>query len=199
MLESMITNPRPTRAECADVANAVLDGTDCVMLSGETANGEYPGNAVRMMASTCVEAESIISYDNTDALIREKVLAAYGHMSAAESIASSAAKTAWDVKAKLIIVLTETGNTARLISKYRPNVPVFVVTTAPFAARQSNGYLKNCTSKVVPAGNGVETNIAEAIIDAKNKALVVPGDLIVVIFGSKEQPGATNMVRVMTV
>jgi len=194
MLESMITSPRPTRAECADVANAVLDGTDCVMLSGETANGEYPGSAVRMMASTCVEAESVFA----DSTIRDQVLAAFGQMSAAESIASSAAKTAFDVKAKLIVVLTETGNTARLIAKYRPNVPVYVVTTAPFAARQSNGYLKNCTSKIVPPGHGVEANIAEAILDGKNKGWLVTGNLVVAVFGSKEQPGATNMVRVIT-
>lgn len=194
MLESMITSPRPTRAECADVANAVLDGTDCVMLSGETANGEYPGSAVRMMASTCVEAESVFS----DSTIREKVLSAFGHMSAAESIASSAAKTAFDVKAKLIVVLTETGNTARLIAKYRPSVPVYVVTTAPFAARQCNGYLKNCTSKVVEPAHGVEANISEAIADAKNNGWLVTGDLVVAVFGSKEQPGATNMVRVIT-
>ena len=74
MLESMITNPRPTRAECADVANAVLDGTDCVMLSGETANGDYNVSAVEMMASICLEAESMVDYDSQYRNIRQAVL-----------------------------------------------------------------------------------------------------------------------------
>ena len=74
MLESMITNPRPTRAECADVANAVLDGTDCVMLSGETANGEFPSDAITYMGNTCIEAESIVNYNAQYSAIREAVL-----------------------------------------------------------------------------------------------------------------------------
>jgi pyruvate kinase len=109
MLESMVNNPRPTRAECADVANAVLDGSDCVMLSGETANGEYPFDAVNMMSKICIEAESIIDFDSQYDDIRHKVLETQSLISPSESIASSAVKTARELHAKLIIVLTETG------------------------------------------------------------------------------------------
>ena len=105
MLESMITSPRPTRAECADVANAVIDGTDAVMLSGETANGEYFESAVKMMASICLEAESMIDYDRQFSKIRHTVLA-IGHISSSESVASSAVKTSWDVGASLIVVVS---------------------------------------------------------------------------------------------
>jgi len=113
MLESMIGNPRPTRAECSDVANAVLDGTDCVMLSGETAGGEHPVAAVNMMARTSVEAESAINFNGLYQAVRNSVMSTYGYMSPTESIASSAVKTAIDVNAKLIIVCTESGNSAR--------------------------------------------------------------------------------------
>lgn len=109
MLESMIANPRPTRAECADIANAVLDGSDCLMLSGETANGDYPMEAVQMMASTCLQAESMIDYDGYYEDIRHAMLSQGAHINASESIASSAVKTARDVDATLIIVLTQTG------------------------------------------------------------------------------------------
>lgn len=200
MLESMISSPRPTRAECADVANAVLDGTDCVMLSGETANGEFPGQAVRMMASTCAEAESIIQYDQQDAFIRSQVLLSRGAMDATESIASSAVKTAWDVKAKLIVVLTETGTSARLIAKFRPSVRILVLTPQAHVARQCTGYVKNCVCWVIPPGvSGNETIIQAGIAEALAKGWIAPGNLVVSVFGSIEKAGATNMVRVITV
>merc|ERR1712194_352457 len=127
MLESMIGNPRPTRAECSDVANAVLDGTDAVMLSGETANGEYPTAAVKIMAETCVEAESAINSNTLYSAIRNSSLQKFGSLSTSESIASSAVKTAIDIGAKAIVVCSESGATAQQIAKFRAGRPVSVL------------------------------------------------------------------------
>jgi len=121
MLESMISAPRPTRAEASDVANAVLDGSDCVMLSGETAGGQYPTEAVSIMAKICVEAESMIDYRKLYADIRYFTPLP---MSTAESVAAAAVSTILDLQIDLCIVLTDTGKIARLVAKYRPKVPI---------------------------------------------------------------------------
>lgn len=124
MLESMTKNPRPTRAEATDVANAVLDGTDCVMLSGETAAGAHPVAAVGVMTRICREAEASIDYH---ALFRAIMKRVPLPMSPLESLASSAVRTAAKVRAGLIVVLTRGGATARLVAKYRPTVPILTV------------------------------------------------------------------------
>ncbi|KIZ06088.1 pyruvate kinase [Monoraphidium neglectum] len=124
MLESMIKNPRPTRAEATDVANAVLDGTDCVMLSGETAAGSFPVEAVKVMTRICREAEASLDYY---AMFKNILKQAPLPMSPLESLASSAVRTAHKVHASLIVVLTRGGSTARLVAKYRPLVPVLTV------------------------------------------------------------------------
>ncbi|GMI84615.1 hypothetical protein like AT5G56350 [Hibiscus trionum] len=121
MLESMIKSPRPTRAEATDVCNAVLDGTDCVMLSGETAAGSYPDLAVQTMARICMEAENFINYGD---LFKRIMETAPMPMSPLESLASSAVSTASCIKASLILVLTRGGTTAKLVAKYRPRVPI---------------------------------------------------------------------------
>lgn len=124
MLESMIKSPRPTRAEATDVANAVLDGTDAVMLSGESAAGAYPYLAVKTMAGICLEAEWSLDYN---ALFKEIMRSAPLPMSPLESLASSAVRTAQKVNASLIVVLTRGGSTAKLVAKYRPSVPIVTV------------------------------------------------------------------------
>ena len=124
MLESMVKNPRPTRAEATDVANAVLDGTDCVMLSGETAAGSFPVQAVQVMGRICREAEMSLDYYS---LFKGIMKQAHMPMAPLESLASSAVRTAHKVDAQLIIVLTRGGSTARLVAKYRPSVPVLAV------------------------------------------------------------------------
>lgn len=117
MLESMCVNPSPTRAEASDVANAVLDGTDCVMLSGETARGRYPVETVKMMADICREAEASINYKTASQALRDELRVS--SVSVVEAIASSSVRATFELKAAVIIVLTETGTTARLVAKYR--------------------------------------------------------------------------------
>jgi len=200
MLESMIQNPRPTRAECTDVANAVLDGTDCVMLSGETANGSFPEAAVKVMGMTCCEAESILDYDQLFLSVRSRTLAANGTVATAEAVCSSAVKTAFEVGAKMLVVLTETGTTARYISKYRPQMPILVLTGMAEVARQTNGYMRGVHSVAVGSMIGTDSILVRAADIGKEKGWVKSGDIIVAIHGLTEaEAGGTNLLKVLTV
>lgn len=200
MLESMITNPRPTRAECADVANAVLDGTDCVMLSGETANGEFPAGAVEYMAHTCQEAESMMNYDAQYSSIRTAVLEKFGNISRQESVASSAVKTAVDVGAKFILVITESGQTAQLVAKYRPAVPILVLTPDGQTARICDGYMKNTKSVIISSTSGTEAIITAALGDLLAAGSVTSGDSVVCVYGQLEgTSGSITTMRIVTV
>lgn len=203
MLESMITNPRPTRAECADVANAILDGSDVVMLSGETANGEFPVEAVTMMANTCVEAESMVDHDAQFDFIRHKTLqqlasggAAGATISATESIASSAVKTARELGCPLIVVLTESGTTARMVAKYRPSGAVLVVTAEAAVARQTSGYVRNCASVVVTSLEDYDSVVRGALSEGLARGLCKAGDAVVVVQGNLDSTASTtNLMR----
>ncbi len=200
MLESMITNARPTRAECSDVANAVLDGTDCVMLSGETANGSHPIAALSFMSRTCVEAESIINHGQLFAAIRESTLAEHGKMSVTEAIASSAVKTAMDMDAKAIIVCSETGNTARLVAKYRPSMRMLVLTGTDAVARQTVGLVRNSSAMVMGSMMGTDSIVHRAEDIMKERGWVKTGDCVVAVHGQIEgRPGSTSLCRVLTV
>merc|ERR1712232_763482 len=126
----------PTRAEASDVANAVLDGTDCVMLSGETAAGAFPLNAVTIMRRICEEAEAVIEYDSLYLNLRINTLGKDNTMPAVESICSSAVKATIDSGCNLIVALTETGHTAKAIAKYRPRAPVLAVSASETTVRQ---------------------------------------------------------------
>mmetsp|Transcript_6199 Transcript_6199/g.10318 ORF Transcript_6199/g.10318 Transcript_6199/m.10318 type:complete len:502 (-) Transcript_6199:1062-2567(-) len=194
MLESMITSPRPTRAECADVANAILDGSDVVMLSGETANGEFPADAVNMMANTCVEAETLIDYDAQFDFIRHKTLETAKSISATESLASSAVKTARELGCGLIIVLTQTGTTARLVSKYRPTAPILAVTADAQVATQVQGYVKSTTAEVVASLDDFGSVVQAAIKGAVSRGLCKSGDCVVAVQGNNDSAiASTNM------
>ena len=120
-------------------------------------------------------------------------------MSPSESVASSAVKTAFDVKAKFIVVLTETGNTARLIAKYRPSMPIVTITTNPEVARQCNGYMNSCHSEVVYSMAGTDQLLLDAIKAGIAKGWCKAGDAIVCVHGSAEgTAGSTNLMRVYT-
>lgn len=196
MLESMIVNPRPTRAECSDVANAVLDGTDCVMLSGETANGEHSEAAVTIMARTCCEAESAVNFDNLYQAVRNSSLSKFGQLSTSESIASSAVKTAIDVKAKAIIVCSESGATARQIAKFRPGMKVTVLTTEGHVARQCFGVLKGCAVKTMKSIEDTDAIITETISGFRDSGVASAGDPVVIVHGQTAQTGSTNTMKI---
>jgi pyruvate kinase len=135
MLESMCKAPRPTRAEAGDVANAVLDGTDCVMLSGETAGGEFPLEAVTIMRRIVEEAEAALDYHAGYLNIRESVRGHFGTVSTGENMAATAVKSSLDSGAPAIFVATRSGVTARLIAKYRPMATIICVTDDEYVAR----------------------------------------------------------------
>ena len=196
MLESMIVNPRPTRAECSDVANAVLDGTDCVMLSGETAGGEHPAAAVTIMAATCVEAESAVSTMSHYQAILNSTLKQYGRLSTSESIASSAVKTCIDVNAKALIVCSESGLTATQVAKFRPGRPITILTTSGAVARQCYGVLNGCDAKVLPSLDHTDQIVEETITGFLKEGVAQKGDSIVVVYGTSARVGATNVMRI---
>ena len=155
----MINAPRPTRAEASDVANAVLDGTDAVMLSGESANGSYPIQAVTIMSKCCAEAERCIDYKRTYNDIKEYTPAG---VPTSEALAASAVSTILDLNVDLIIVLTDTGALARLVSKYRPSVPVLACSVSGSVIRQLN-CARGVIGFKIPSYQGTDNLIGMAI------------------------------------
>mmetsp|Transcript_26039 Transcript_26039/g.77583 ORF Transcript_26039/g.77583 Transcript_26039/m.77583 type:complete len:510 (-) Transcript_26039:404-1933(-) len=198
MLESMVSAPRPTRAEASDVANAVLDGTDCVMLSGETAAGEFPENAVTIMRRVCEEAEEFIDYKSLFAQSQANVEAA-GKISSVEAVCQSAVKAAMGCEAKLIMALTETGHTALQIAKYRPQAPIMAITASESTVRQLL-----CCRGVVPVQTasfvGTDQVITKGITKAKEDGLVKSGDIVVAVHGTREEcAGHSNLMKMVVV
>jgi pyruvate kinase len=192
MLESMIENPRPTRAEASDVANAIFDGSDSVMLSAETASGRYPREAVAMMARIVVEAESNMK-EFTQRRRRE-----HEGLSIAETICESIAHAAEDLPMGAIAVFTETGNTARMISKYRPEAPIFAFTPNLTVAQRTNMYWgvhpMDCQAKLTS-----DTMVDVAEHDLLSRGVLKPGDVLGVVAGTRQASGSTNFMRLHTV
>ncbi len=191
MLESMITNPRPTRAEITDVANAIYDGTSAIMLSGETAAGQYPVEVVRTMDLIAATTEKNIDYKHEFDIRKES-----DNTSIAEGIAHATVTTAHDLNAKAIITVTKRGRTARLISKYRPAFPIVGCTTDETNQRQMS-MSWGVTPIVIDEETNTDVLFAKAVAAAKAHGIVEDGDLVVITAGVPLGiSGMTNMMKV---
>lgn len=193
MLESMTSNPRPTRAEVADVANAILDGTDAIMLSGETAGGDYPVEAVQTMNRIALRIEKSLKYKS---LFEERGIM---RRATTEAIAHATVQVGYEINAKAIITPTESGYTTRMVSKYRPKAVIAAMTYDANVARHLNlhwGVFPMLTKKRWKN----TTEILETAADiAKGYGLVKPGDIAVITSGIKNVAGKTSTMRVYTI
>jgi len=168
------------------------------MLSGETAGGEHPTAAVKIMAATCCEAESALNWNGLYQAVRNSTLTTYGSLSTTASIASSAVKTAIDIDAKAIIVLSETGATAQQIAKFRSGRYVTVLTTSEQVARQCYGVLRGCRALVMPSFANTDDLIMKTVDHIREKGVAKAGDAIVVVHGTHtNKPGGTNIMRIL--
>ena len=192
MLESMTEKPRATRSEVSDVFNAVIDGTDATMLSGESANGKYPVEAVRAMATINKNAQALLNeYGRLDS-------SSFARTSKTEVVASAVKDATTSMDIKLVVALTESGNTARLISKYRPDADILAVTFDEITQKSlmiNWGVIPVVTEK--PASTDDMFEVAEKA--ALESGLVQSGDNIVIVAGVPVGSGGTNTMRIRTV
>jgi pyruvate kinase len=193
MLESMIENPRPTRAETSDVANAIFDGTDAVMLSAETASGQYPRESVSIMSRIVIEAEC-----NMGDFVQFRRRREHRGLSVAETICESIAHSAEDLPMGAIAIFTETGNTARMISKYRPKTPIYAFTHAEPVVQRMNLYWGVHPVRCRQA-RSAEQMVTMAEQDLVRRGLLKPGDVLGVVAGTRQASGSTNLMRLHVV
>ena len=189
MLESMIKSPRPTRAEVSDVANAVLDGADAVMLSAETAVGHDPVAAVATMARIVEEAERSVA-----ARVRPQL---DGEVS--PGIAAAALEAARSVGAKVVVAYTESGYTARVVAAFRPPMPILALTPSETVARQL-ALLWGVEAQRVPRVRSTDAVMSRARTEVRRRGLAAPGDRMAIVAGVPlNEPGNTNVLTVQPV
>jgi pyruvate kinase len=214
MLESMIENPRPTRAEASDVANAIFDGTDAVMLSGETAKGKYPVEAVAMMARIVVEAEAHLYLTQAPGpgssqlpallqtvftkLASQAAIHQFHELSIAETVCESVAHAADDLDMRAIMVFTQTGTTARLISKYRPRCPIYAFTTDPHVCNRMK-LLWGVEPFVRAHTSDPAVMIRDAEAELIRRGCLLAGDVVGVVTGTRMEAGFTNLMLLRTI
>lgn len=190
MLDSMMRNPRPTRAEVTDVANAILDGTDAIMLSGETAQGKYPVEAFETMARIAEKIEAYVNYrDNNEKNIDYNI-------SVTNAISHATCTTARDIGASAIITCTKSGYTARMVSRYRPSSPIIAVTPDESVARKLSivwGVYPLISEEVNTTDEMIDVSVQTAL----NTGLIRNGDVVVISAGIPvAMTGTTNMLKV---
>jgi pyruvate kinase len=193
MLESMVRTPRPTRAETSDVANAILDGSDAVMLSAETASGAYPREAVAMMVRVAqdVEADPELGKQVFNTVLEDR---GYRHLP--EAIGQSACHVARSVGASAILAFTQTGSTAALVAKFRPRIPIYAVTPSQAVRRRLALYAGVRSIRVDIKGD-TEAQIRSVEAAALAAGVVKKGDVVVITMGSPvSDPGTTNLLKI---
>ncbi len=195
MLESMIVNPRPTRAEATDVANAIMDGTDAIMLSGETASGKYPVEAVTVMATLARRTEAALNYGALIAARNESC----DPITTTDAISHATVQVAYELNAAAVITSTESGYTARMVSKYRPQAVIVAVTPKEKMLRRML-LLWGVQPVFVPQSANTDEMMSNAISGAMASGWIKSGDLVVITAGIPVGiTGTTNMIKVHTV
>lgn len=200
MLDSMIRNPRPTRAEVTDVANAVYDGTDAVMLSGETAMGKYPVEALKMMAQIAEETEKHLDYS----AYRQRSVSAENLRKISNAVCFSSVSTAHDLDAKAIVAPSISGFTAGLLSKYRPGVRIIGMSPSAVAVRQMQ-IMWGVTPFIAKRAESTDILIASSVDLLRQKGILESGDVVVVTAGvvsheRRHEPAQdTNIMRVVNI
>ena len=191
MLDSMIRNPRPTRAEVTDVANAIFDGTDAIMLSGETAAGKYPLESVKTMASIAIRAEQTLDYEE---LLKTKVK--LRQLNITNAISHATCTTAIDLKASAIISATASGYTARMVSSYRPSAPIIAATNSEMVMRQM-GLVWGVYPLLAEKGLSTDDVFEKSVQSALDMDYISSGDLVVITAGVPVGiAGTTNLINV---
>ena len=189
MLESMTHNFRPTRAEVSDVANAVYDGSSCVMLSGETAVGQYPIDVVKTMAKICVDTESNIDYSKAFKDINFTI------KNVADALSHSSVNASIDLNAKAIVVCTKSGTTARMVSRFRPEAPIIA-----FVMDNKVYHKLSISWNVFPHQFDEYYSTEEITIRAMDKTKQLPfikkGDMVIIIAGIARQVNGSNLMRI---
>ncbi|MGB7873880.1 MAG: pyruvate kinase [Anaerolineales bacterium] len=196
MLDSMIRNPRPTRAEASDIANAILDGTDAVMLSGETAIGRFPVASLQTMDRITCQVEE----EQAEIPVRPfRPLEENVNLSIARAIARAARDVTQNIDTAAILAVTASGYTARIVSRYRPNAPIIAITPDERVQRQLMLYW-GVKSLLAPRTDNTDEMIANALRTAQERGLVKKDDLVAITAGTAgSEPGTTNLLRIHVV
>jgi len=204
MLESMVKNRRPTRSEANDVANAVMDGADCVMLSGETAKGDFPDTCVRMMAKICTEAESCLWAERSFEDMIHATTKDHKVTDITTTSTLSAVLASYQCKAAAIVVLTTSGKSARQLTKYKPRCPIITVTRSEQLARQMQLFrgcipLHYSTPQTGDWMQDVDDRIQFGINFGRQSKFISAGSNVVLVSGWRRGTGWSNTIRIITV